>query len=204
MAGETYFILGIKITNIGQRDGNYYYLYADEPWLGNFGSSDGDAGWVSDRKILYEEAINPQLYSFAGMVDQGNEAIGEHGGFTPAANFIEWLGPEIPDGVFLANQYNGFQHPLSQLVPLAGDTRSLGMYWGPRVLRPGESNTFFLAIGMASTIQPAVTMDRFGMAAGDPHSRFPKKPAVRARAEVEALLHEYEQNDTMAVAGKSR
>ncbi len=204
MAGETYFILGIRIINIGQMDGHYHYLYADEPWLGNFGSSDGDAGWVADRKILYEEAINPQLYSFAGMVDQGNEVIGEHGGFTRAANFIEWLGPEIPDGVFFANKYNGFQHPLSQLVPLSGNARSLGMYWGPRVLKPGESQTFFLAIGMASTIQPAVTMDRFGMAAGDPHSRFPKKPAVMARAEVEALLREYEQKDTMAVAGKSR
>jgi hypothetical protein len=194
VAGETYFILGIKITNVGQRDASYHYLYADEPWVGNFGGSAGDAGWIADRRIFYEEVINPEQYSFAGMVDQGNEAIGEHGSFTRAANFIEWLGPEIPDGVFFANQYNGFQHPRSQLVPLSGDARSLGMYWGPRVLRPGQSQTFFLAIGMASTGQAGtVTMDRFGMAESDPHARFPKKPVVRARAEVESLLQQYEQ-----------
>ena len=45
---------------------------------------------------------------------------------------------------YVANQYAGIDHDPAQRVPLYGNSRSLGMYWGPRILAPGESRTMVL------------------------------------------------------------
>jgi hypothetical protein len=148
-AGETYFHLRNRITNIGATAVSYYYYYGDEPWIGDFGSSSGDIGWVADRTVEYEERIDPQRYYFAGMVDLGSNAGGEGRNYSHAANFIAWLGPNRPNTVFFANSAEGFNHPATVRIPLRGDARSIGMFWGPRLLLPGESQTITLVIGMA-------------------------------------------------------
>ena len=191
VAGEPYFILGIKMTNIGNRTAHYKYVYADEPWIGNFGSSSGDVGWLADQHVYFEGMVDPKVYSYMGMSDQGNKAIEEAVPETNTVNFIEWLGPEIPDIAYFSNNYMGFQHQLTQLVPLSGDARSLGMHWGPKSIRPKESQSFFLAIGMATLVSPTGALNRYSMAEDDLSTRRPQKPLVRARAEVEALLHDY-------------
>lgn len=148
VAGQPYFDLSISLKNIGRTPGRYYYLYSDEPWLGNYGGSAGDIGWVAGRFVHYEEVIDPRLYSSAGMIDYGNTAIGE-GPQSRVANFIEWRGLNRPDTVFFANQFDGFGHPASMLVPLSGDARSLGLYWGPKLILPGEQQVMNLTVGMA-------------------------------------------------------
>ncbi len=50
--GEPYFLLSIRIKNVGNEAANYYYCYGDDPWLGDFGSSKGNVGWTRDR--LYQ------------------------------------------------------------------------------------------------------------------------------------------------------
>lgn len=82
------------------------------------------------------------------MIDYGNTAIGE-GPQSRVANFIEWRGFNRPDTVFFANQFDGFSHPASMLVPLSGDARSLGLYWGPKLIQPGEQQVMNLTVGMA-------------------------------------------------------
>ncbi len=167
IAGQPYFDLSISLVNAGAQAGRYFYLYSDEPWVGDYGGSAGDIGWVGGRYVQYEEMIDPQIHSVAGMVDYGNSAIGE----PPrgrAANFIEWRGGNRPDMVFFANQYEGFGHPSSMLVPLAGDARSLGLYWGPKLIQPGERQSMSLTIGMAQT--DALT--------GFPHKPVISKPAL--------------------------
>lgn len=148
VAGQPFFDLNIALNNVGRYPGRYFYLYSDEPWVGRYGGSDGDIGWVAGRFVNYEESIDPSLYSIAGMVDYGNTAIGE-GPQSRIANFIEWRGTNRPDTVFFANQFDGFDHPSSMLVPLAGDARSLGLYWGPKLILPGEQQVMNLTIGMA-------------------------------------------------------
>lgn len=148
-AGVPDLNLTVRITNLGHGIGRYYYYYGDEPWLGDFGSSSGDIGWADGRLIEHEETIDPKKISSAGMADYGSSVLGEGHNFGHAANFIAWLGPDRPDIVFFANQYDGFAHDPQVRVPLSGDGRSIGMYWGPRTLVTGQNQVFSLAIGMA-------------------------------------------------------
>ena len=148
-AGVPDLNLTVKISNRGNGTGRYFYYYGDEPWLGDFGSAKGDIGWVDGRLIENEETVDPKTVSFAGMADFGSSTLGEGHNFGHAANFIAWLGPDKPDIVFFANKYDGFAHDPQVKVPLSGDGRSIGMYWGPRVLSPGQNQVFALAIGMA-------------------------------------------------------
>lgn len=149
VAGRPYLQLEIKVSNVGTRPAAYFYYYGDEPWLGDFGSSAGDIGWLPDRLVLHEDTVDPLRYSYAGMADDGNDLLGEGHNFQHVANFIEWFGPDRPNAVFFANQYFGIKHDPRLRVPLFGNSRSLGMYWGPRNLAPGESRLMTLAIGMA-------------------------------------------------------
>lgn len=158
-AGVPDLKLTVKISNLSNGVGRYYYYYGDEPWLGDFGSAKGDIGWVDGRMIEYEEIIDPKKVSWAGMADYGSSVLGEGHNFGHAANFIAWLGPDKPDIVFFANQYDGFAHDSKMRVPLSGDERSIGMYWGPRTLTPGQNQLFRLAIGMAEQ-NPATGMPR--------------------------------------------
>ncbi|HXY53512.1 MAG TPA: hypothetical protein VEM40_02445 [Nitrospirota bacterium] len=165
-AGEMYFVLTIKITNVGSRAATYYYLYGDEPWLGNYGTSGGNIGWSSDgvsqELFQYKGRINTKKLHYAGLWDYGNDVIGEGHEFTRTANFIEWFGNIRPD-VFFSNGPYDFPQINEKRVPLSSNMRFLAVQWGPRTLKPGQSETYTLAIGMAGH---------------DPKSGFPVKPKI--------------------------
>ena len=158
-AGETYFLLRVKITNTGTQPAKFYYMYGDEPWVGNYGSSAGDVGWVKDGVVNREAEVDTGKYTFAGMFDYGNSEIGEGHDFSGTANFIEWLGAERPM-VYFAN-HEGAHTPGA---PLASEERFIGLQWGARPLNPGEERTYLMAIGMAGH---------------DPQTGFPVKPEIR-------------------------
>lgn len=158
-AGEPYLRLQVKITNVGSASSHYFYYYGDEPWVGDFGSSRGDVGWTQDRLVEYETLVDPKSQTFAGMVDHGSDAIGEGHSYRHVANFIDWRGPDRPDIVFFANHSDGFSRNPRLRVPLQGDSRSIGMYWGPRMLAPGQSQLFTLTVGMAE-LNPTTGMPR--------------------------------------------
>lgn len=158
-AGVPALNLTVRISNPGNGIGRYFYYYGDEPWLGDFGSASGDIGWVDGRLVEYEEVIDPLKFSSAGMADFGSSVLGEGHNYGHAANFISWLGPDRPDIVFFANQYDGFAHDPQVRVPLQGDGRSIGMYWGPRTLAPSQNQLFTLVIGMAE-LNPETGMPR--------------------------------------------
>jgi len=172
-AGAPYFILVNRVRNAGGSPGNYFYVYGDEPWLGDYGTSAGNVGWVKDRLFPYEGEIDPAKYSYFGMVDSGNKAAGEGANFSGVSNFIEWLGVR-PDLAYFSNKIGTFA-PESAKVPLASpDNRVLFLQWGPRLLQPGESDLYVLAIGMAGR---------------DPKGGVPVKPQVQFDyREFESLL----------------
>lgn len=152
--GTRYFTLLIRVANIGSFTGGYYYVYGDEPWVGNYGTSEGNVGWVNDRLIAYEEAIDPRKYRWAGYFDYGNDAAGEKHVYSGIANFIEWQGNVIPDLVYFSNHI-GTYAPRGSHVPLNHpNNRVLFLQWGPRLLKPGQSDTIILSIGMADRDQP--------------------------------------------------
>ncbi|HZV82268.1 MAG TPA: hypothetical protein VFF53_08880 [Geobacteraceae bacterium] len=159
-AGESYFTLEISITNKGTSPVTYEYNYGDEPWVGYYGTSLGDVGWVKDRLINYEEVVDSSKYSYAGIVDSGNRVIGEQPVYTNLANFIEWFGNERPV-VYIANE-GGNPPPPGRKIPLESNERFIGLEW-ERPLLPGETAKIQLAIGMA---------------AYDPRLGVPVKPAT--------------------------
>ncbi len=149
LAGQPELKLTMQIVNGGGRAGHYFYYYGDEPWVGEFGSSAGDVGWMGGRLVKFETVIDPKTVTTIGMIDFGNDVLGERHHFRNVANFIRWSPATRPDIAFFANQYDGFAHRPEVQVPLQGDARSLGMYWGPKTLPPGATETIELTLGMA-------------------------------------------------------
>lgn len=147
--GDTFFTLVIKITNSGSSPASFIYSYGDEPWLGNFGSSKGNIGWLQDQLVLNELLIDTSSNTFAGMFDYGNQNIGErHGDYTGKANFLEWERGSRPEIAFFSNS-EGIP-VFSGKTPLTSpSSRFIGLRWGPRTLVPGQSFSFKLAVGMA-------------------------------------------------------
>lgn len=163
IAGKPYMILVQKITNIGINNASYYYVYGDEPWLGNYGSSIGNIGWVSDHPIKYEEEINTNKYKYIGLYDYGNDVIGEGHNFTGKANFIEWL-YDPPDIAFIVNQEKAVINQPKKKTPLSSKlSRFIGVQWGPVYLQPKGFQVIVLAIGMAE---------------GSKEGKIPSKPDV--------------------------
>ncbi len=168
-AGDTHFVLAVKITNIGRTTARYTYVYGDEPWIGNYGSSAGDVGWVEDRIINRQGAIDLNKYHYAGMFDYGNDLLQEGHGFSKTASFIEWLGDEKPESVFFSN-ING-NISAGGNSPLSSETRFIGLQWRKHSLRSEKSNTFIMAIGMAGInarndlpIKPTVNFSKTDLA----------------------------------------
>jgi len=161
-AGETYFVLSQYITNIGDRPATYSYLYGDEPWLGEYGSSDGNVGWSADGLHKYVGELDTSRVHYAGFFDYGNDAAGEKHIYSGIADFIEWFGERRPRAYFTNGPFEGPQ-VRGKRLPLAGNARFIGILWGMQTLAPDQTAAYTMAIGMA---------DR------DAKTGFPLKPAV--------------------------
>ncbi len=149
-AGEPYFILVNRVRNEGKASALYFYVYGDEPSVGDYGGSTGNVGWGNGRLFQYETGLDPERDSYFGMYDHGNSAAGETKGYTNLANFIESLGVR-PDLMYFSNRL-GFFASEKERVPLKSPTsRVLFMQWGPRQLAPGDADVYVLAIGMAGS-----------------------------------------------------
>jgi hypothetical protein len=160
-AGTSYVTLAAAFTNRGTVAVPFVYMYGDEPWIGDFGSSAGDVGWMERELILVEREIDTQQHTYFGMYDYGNELVGEDHHFTGIANFLEWERGSRPDKAYISNFGGGVINP-DKVVPLVSRTnRFIGLQYGPLMLKPGETFSFTIAIGMAGK---------------DPKTGFPVKP----------------------------
>ncbi len=148
-AGDTFFILSIRIQNTGNVPVSYYYAYGDEPWLGDYGSSSGNVGWVDGHIVTTVQYVDTTRFGYAGFFDYGNTAAGEGHNFTRKANFLKWIGGKKPL-VYFSNRETEFPDKNNEEEPLRSDTRFIGLQWGPQTLLPGEKARYTLAIGMAA------------------------------------------------------
>lgn len=145
-AGDDFVTLMIRVTNPGKRSILYDYAYGDEPWIGRYGSSEGEVGWFDDGLITRETFIDPQRHSFIGYVDIGNKDAGEAGDFSGYANFIQWI-DTIPSEVYVSNDF----YSVRDRVLDSRDNRVMNIVWKDQYLAPGESREYLLRIGF---IQP--------------------------------------------------
>ncbi len=151
--GNSYVILSTVFTNRGKVSLPLTYMYGDEPWIGEFGSSAGDIGWTGKELILTEREINTTKYSYFGMFDYGNELAGEEHRYSGIANFIEWDKDSKPNKAYISNFSGGILNP-DKIVPLVSPSnRFIGLQYGPYILQPGASFGFTLAVGMAGRNQ---------------------------------------------------
>jgi hypothetical protein len=147
-AGEDYFVLKVRFINPNTSPITYSYAYGDEPWVGTFGASGGDVGWVEGGLVKYETFISPSQTGYAGFWDYGNDAAGEPHNYTGYANFIEWVSPQ-PTYVFFSND---LEHCCKEFAPLQDPySRSLNIVWLNKLLLPAESRDHIFAVGMAKT-----------------------------------------------------
>ncbi|MEW6489704.1 MAG: hypothetical protein AB1578_17565 [Thermodesulfobacteriota bacterium] len=154
-AGEPYVLLAISISNRGSEAVGVRYGYGDEPWLGEYGSSEGNVGWVEGRLVEYEEGIDPARHAFAGYFDYGNEAIGSPHTFTNLANFVEWHPETRPSAVYFSNSV-GQAPQEGPSVALAGNERAITLEWGPGDVVQGEPARIILAVGLAGDVHPGL------------------------------------------------
>lgn len=141
-AGNGFATLLIKVTNNGRQPVIFDYAYGDEPWLGEFGSSEGDVGWFEGGLVTREAHIDPGIYSTIGFTDMGNPEAGEGGSFTGFSNYIQWLG-QSPTEVYFSDDFYSVQ----DRVIASPDNRLLNIVWKDQVLHSGQSKTFRLRIG---------------------------------------------------------
>jgi hypothetical protein len=134
-AGRPFFKLGIRLVNLGDREVQYSYAYGDEPWVGEFGSAAGNYGWLKDGIVKEEAVVDMAVNRWAGIVDSK----------TGVADFLAWVGEDLPDVAYFANQ-PGMQ---KQGAPLTSNEVFIGVEWSRRTIRAGEERSILLSIGMA-------------------------------------------------------
>ena len=143
-AGNTYCTVVTKIINIGNRPLAFLYMYGDEPWLGDYGSSEGNVGWLQEGLVKTEQLVNVNTNTYAGFYDYGNDLAGEQHVYTLMANFIEWEKRNRPDSVYFSNFIGHFSPPAidgREIALASKDSRFLGLQW-KKTLAPKQSYTF--------------------------------------------------------------
>ncbi len=149
--GDPYVTLVTRLANVGTTGTGLTYFYGDEPWVGNYGTSAGDVGWLKDRLVTTETEIDTRHNSFAGMFDYGNPLAGEQHVYTNMANFVEWQKENPPDRAYFSNSLVKVGSGKDK-VPLADHlNRVIALEWGKFLLQPGQSYQFTIAVGMAGS-----------------------------------------------------
>ena len=139
-SGRTFFRLGINLINLGDEPVKISYAYGDEPWVGEFGSADGNVGWVERGLVPFVSGIDPRIERYAGILDQKSGL----------ADFIGWQGASPPDIVYFGN-HSGTPLPAEVGAPLTSNEVFIGLEWRDRTIEPGDTLTLRLSIGLAAS-----------------------------------------------------
>jgi hypothetical protein len=137
-AGRPFFRLEVRYTNLGDGPVVLTYGYGDEPWVGRFGSADGNLGWLRGGLVERAGRFSTRLQRWGGVVDVKSGL----------ANFLAW-DAEGPDLVYF-NNHGGPPSPAEAGAPLASNEISIGLEWQRRRIEPGGALPLQLVIGLAA------------------------------------------------------
>ncbi|MBN1609418.1 MAG: hypothetical protein JW940_22500 [Polyangiaceae bacterium] len=150
-ASARFWILATRITNRCDHTVHFHFFSGDDPWIGTYKSSDGDVGWTPHGFVRNETRFEPGGFTAGGLVDLGNEQLGQReGSFSNEADFFA-LDPTLPlpEAAFA----NRFAHGPSEIDPKRPlDNQSmtaLNLGWLGRELKPGASMDVAFALGLA-------------------------------------------------------
>lgn len=138
-AGLPFFRLTVNVTNVGDRPAHVSYAYGDEPWVGEFGSSEGNVGWTVRGIVPIVAFVDPREAPYAGIADRK----------TGMANFVAWEG-STPDVVYFSNHAGT---PLGPEMgrPLTSNEIFIGLEWRDRTIEPGATFGVRLTLGVADS-----------------------------------------------------
>ena len=192
-ATARFWILGTRITNRCAHAVHFDFFSGDDPWIGTYKSSDGDVGWTPLGFVRNETRLELGDFAEGGLVDLGNQALGQsEGSFSNQANFIA-LDPTLPlpDEADFANRFAHGQSEVDPKRPLDNKSMTaLNLGWLRRKLDPGQSMRVAFALGLAVTGNQPCTPRLPQL--GDEHwSRWrkfiePKPGAIREQVEFAA------------------
>lgn len=138
-AGNPWFRLGINIVNLGEEPVSFSFGYGDEPWVGEFGSAEGNIGWTEGRIATAVSWINPRTSQWGGILDTK----------TGLANFVSWVG-SAPDSAYFGN-HPGTPSMAEIGAPLTSNEVFIGLEWRDRRIDAGETLSLRLTLGLAAT-----------------------------------------------------
>ncbi len=153
--GKPWFKLGIRVVNAGEQPARYVYVYGDEPWVGTFGSADRNVGWTAAGLVKGEATLDTRAQRWAGIYDEKSGI----------ADFVAWVGGDLPDVVFFANEAGSAN--IEPGRPLTSNEVFIGLEWHGAALQPGESRSLLLSLGLAD-VDRATGEPRLPGGAGPP------------------------------------
>lgn len=155
--GAAYVVISSRVRNVCPQALTFSLWTGEDPWIGTYRSSDGDVGWHAGGLVRTERALDGRAFRWGGMIDLGNELLGQSA--APFSNAADFLLPDPalppPDRAFFANRFAHEAGDVDPARPL--DNRSLTAFnlgWVGRRLAPGEAAVFRYALGHARSGPP--------------------------------------------------
>jgi hypothetical protein len=150
-AAVRFWVIATRITNRCDHPVHFDFFSGDDPWIGTYKSSDGDVGWTPQGFVRNETRFEPGDFTAGGLVDLGNEQLGQReGSFSNEADFFA-LDPTLPlPAAAFANRFAHDPSEVDPKRPLDNKTMTaLNLGWHRRELTPGASMDVAFALGLA-------------------------------------------------------
>ncbi len=151
-AGEQYFIIAAHFRNICKSPVVFDFWTGDDPWIGEYKTSEGDVGWTPHGFIRKETELNGWGLEAIGMVDLGDKSKKNNGNstFSGVANFMSLpSSQEPPQYAYIANS---FAHNTDDISDQLLNNKTMTAYnlgWGERRLEPDDVWRVAYALGRA-------------------------------------------------------
>ena len=145
-------LMDVRFTNTAQREFHFDLWTGDDPWVGEYGTAEGDRGWFGAQVFDDERSLPADQTGCLGVVDrdvvlgEGEEARS----FAVANAFcLSPMSPK-PDQVHFANRFAHSPDDVDPARPLEGSTMTaFNLGWVDLKLAPGEQLSLAYALGMA-------------------------------------------------------
>ena len=151
-------LMHARFTNTAQHEFNFDLWTGDDPWVGEYGTAEGDRGWFGGLVFDDERSLPGDQVGCLGVVDR-DVVLGEGEAartFAVANAFCLSPSSPRPDQVHFANR---FAHGPDDVHPgsaLEGSTMTaFNLGWVDLELAPGEQLELSYSLGMADASGPA-------------------------------------------------
>jgi hypothetical protein len=140
----------VVFTNAGDAPFAFDLWSGDDPWVGEYGTAEGDRGWWNGGLFDHETSLDPALVRCLGVVDR-DVRLTEDAEPVAAANAF-CLGPDspTPSAIYYANRFAHGPDEVAPDQPLDdGSMTAFNVGWTDVELAPGASFEVAYLLGMA-------------------------------------------------------